>query len=68
MTTMGNTLAGVVVPAEGASVADAMNFVEMQLDSLADTEVLNGFQLLGAQERRRGGTPSLSFPSCLSCY
>ena len=54
ITTMGNTLVGMVPPQEGAQPDDAMNFVEMQLDSLADAEVLGGFVLLGAQERRRG--------------
>ena len=54
----GTTLAAVAPPAEGASTADAMNFVELQLDSLADVEILHGFTLLGAQERRRGGAYS----------
>lgn len=65
ITTMGNTLVGMVPPQEGAQPDDAMNFVEMQLDSLADAEVLGGFVLLGAQERRRGGAFSVPFFLCV---
>lgn len=62
ITTMGgSTLAAVAPPSEGASTAEVMNFLELQLDSLSDSEVFDCFSLLGAQERRRGGV----VPKCI---